>query len=131
MGHVPKGLLQLEGSRLIRRHIDAFHRAGAHEITPLVDAHLNRPAGCKFTQPFVEALPCNPLMFIDAVRQELLAASGESGGRQWQQAHPTQVDRWGTPNAHDRIDLESPEDFRAFTLRTGSELFWPPAAWVD
>ena len=100
---------------------------GAHEITSLMDAHHHRPAGCAFTQPFVEGLPGNPVMFSDTVRQDLLAASGESGGRQWQQAHPTQVHRWGTPNAHYRIDLDSPEDIRAFTLRTGRELLWPPA----
>jgi CTP:molybdopterin cytidylyltransferase MocA len=104
---------------------------GAHEITDLMQAHVHRPAGCEFTQPIVEGLPGNPVMFSDSVRQDLLAASGESGGRQWQQAHPTQVYRWGTPNAHYRIDLDSPEDIRAFTLRTGRELLWPPSAKVD
>lgn len=200
MGHLPKCLLQLEGTSLIRRHIDAFRRAGvvqvvvvlghyaneiesalqgldvrvvrnphpeegqasslrfglaawsgkeatsmdaycigladqplvgALEITALMDAHLNRPAGSEFTQPLVAGLPGNPVMFSDAVRQDLLAASGESGGRQWQQAHPSKVHRWATPNGHYRIDLDSPEDIRAFTLRTGRELLWPPAVKVD
>jgi len=200
MGHLPKCLLQLEGTSLIRRHIDAFRSAGvaqvvivlghyakeietalqgldvvvvrnphpeegqasslrlglaawsgkksismdaycigladqplvgAHEITSLMNAHHHRPAGSEFTQPLVEGLPGNPVMFSDTVRQDLLLASGESGGRQWQQAHPSKVHRWGTPNAHYRIDLDSPEDIRAFTLRTGRELLWPPAAKLD
>lgn len=200
MGLLPKCLLQLEGSSLIERQIDAFRTAGvtqvvvvlghyaseieaalqgldvrivrnprpeegqasslrvglaawseknamsmdaycigladqpfvgAPEITALMGAHHNRPAGCEFTQPLVDGLPGNPVMFSDAVRQDLLTASGESGGRQWQQAHPAQVHRWATPNAHYRIDLDSPEDIRAFTLRTGLELLWPPRAKVD
>ena len=200
MGHLPKCLLQLEGTSLIRRHIDAFRHAGvaqvvvvlghyakeietafqgldvvvarnphpeegqasslrlglaawpgkesiskdaycigladqplvgAHEITALMDAHLNRPAGCEFTQPMVEGLPGNPVMFSGAVRQDLLAASGEFGGRQWQHVHPSKVNRWATPNGHYRIDLDSPEDIHAFTLRTGRELLWPPAAKLD
>ena len=200
MGLVPKCLLQLEGSSLIRRHIDAFRSAGvtqvvvvlghyanaietalqgldvrvvrnphpeegqasslrmglaawpekdaismdaycigladqplvgAPEINDLMLAHWHRPEGCEFTQPIVEGLPGNPVMFSDSVRHDLLAASGESGGRQWQQAHPDKVHRWATPNAHYRMDLDSPEDIRAFTLRTGRELLWSPAAKVD
>jgi molybdenum cofactor cytidylyltransferase len=200
MGHLPKCLLQLEGTSLIRRQIDAFRSAGvaqvvvvlghyardietalagldvrvvrnphpeegqasslrlglaawsekesfftdnycigladqplvgAHEIRALMDAHHHRPAGCAFTQPLVEGLPGNPVMFSDSVRHDLLAASGESGGRQWQQAHPDKVHRWATPNAHYRMDLDSPEDIRAFTLRTGRELLWSPAPKVD
>jgi molybdenum cofactor cytidylyltransferase len=99
---------------------------GADEITALLAAHQTRPAGCEFTQPWVDGLPGNPVVFTAQVRQTLLAASGEWGGREWQKSHPAQVYRWATPHAHYRIDLDSPADLQAFTLRTGRELEWPP-----
>lgn len=98
---------------------------GPREITDLLAAHQARPVGCAFTQPLVDGLPGNPVVFNAAVRQDLLQATGESGGRQWQQAHANQVHRWRTDNPHYRIDLDSPEDLQAFTLRTGRALHWP------
>ena len=65
------------------------------------------------------------MVFTPEVRDALLAASGEWGGRQWQQAHPEQVYRWASGNAHYTMDLDSPEDVQAFTLRTGRDLVWP------
>lgn len=97
----------------------------APEINDLLTAHAQRPAGRSFTQPLVNGLPGNPVVFTAQVRQELLQATGESGGRQWQQAHPDQVYRWPTDNPNYRIDLDSPEDLQAFTLRTGRALRWP------
>jgi molybdenum cofactor cytidylyltransferase len=93
---------------------------GQSEIT-----HQQRPAGCEFTQPLVDGLPGNPVVFTPQVRQDLLQATGEWGGRQWQKAHANQVYRWATANQHYRIDLDSPEDLQAFTLRTGRALQWP------
>ena len=102
---------------------------GPDEITALLAAHQQRPAGCEFTQPWVDGLPGNPVVFTPQVRRDLLQATGEWGGRQWQQAHADQVFRWATVNPHYRIDLDSPEDLQAFTLRTGRALHWPaPAA---
>jgi len=98
---------------------------GQSEITALLDAHQQRPTGCDFTQPLVEGLPGNPVVFTPQVRQDLLQATGEWGGRQWQKAHAHQVYRWTTANPHYRIDLDSPEDLQAFTLRTGRALHWP------
>lgn len=104
---------------------------GSDEITALVTAHAHRPAGCEFTQPWVDGLPGNPVVFTPKVGQDLLAATGEWGGREWQKSHPEQVYRWPTPNAHYRMDLDSPEDLHAFTLRTGRELVWPPTPKAD
>ena len=98
---------------------------GQTEITDLLAAHQQRPAGCDFTQPLVDGLPGNPVVFTPQVRQDLLQATGEWGGRQWQQAHAHRVYRWATANPHYRIDLDSPEDLQAFTLRTGRALQWP------
>lgn len=100
---------------------------GVDEITALLAAHQTRPAGCEFTQPWVDGLPGNPVVFSPTVRQTLLTATGEWGGREWQKSHPAQVYRWATSNPHYRIDLDSPADLDAFTLRTGHELVWPPA----
>jgi CTP:molybdopterin cytidylyltransferase MocA len=101
---------------------------GQSEIADLLAAHQQRPAGCEFTQPRVEGLPGNPVVFTPQVRQDLLQATGEWGGRQWQQAHADQVYPWATANPHYRIDLDSPEDLQAFTLRTGRALHWPASA---
>ena len=101
---------------------------GPAEIAALLTAHQQRPAGCAFTQPLVDHLPGNPVVFTAAVRQDLLQATGDWGGRQWQQAHADQVYRWPTANPHYRIDLDSPEDLQAFTLRTGRALQWPAPA---
>ena len=98
---------------------------GVPEITALLAAHAQRPAGRVFTQPLVDSLPGNPVVFTAQVRHDLLQATGEWGGRQWQQTHADQVYRWPTPNPHYRIDLDSPEDLQAFTLRTGRALHWP------
>ena len=98
---------------------------GSAEIAALLAAHQQRPAGCAFTQPQVDHSPGNPVVFTQAVRQDLLLATGDWGGRQWQQAHADQVYRWPTPNPHYRIDMDSPEDLQAFTLRTGRALHWP------
>ncbi len=98
---------------------------GSEEIAHLLAAHQQRPAGCAFTQPLVDNRPGNPVVFTQAVRQDLLQASGDWGGRQWQKAHADQVYRWPTPNPHYRIDMDSPEDLQAFTLRTGRALHWP------
>jgi CTP:molybdopterin cytidylyltransferase MocA len=97
----------------------------ASDITDLLQAHQERPAGCTFTQARVAGQPGNPVVFTPEVREALLAASGEWGGRQWQQAHPEQVYRWASGNAHYTMDLDSPEDVQAFTLRTGRDLVWP------
>jgi len=98
---------------------------GPDEITALLSAHQERPADCAFTQPQVEGLPGNPVVFTQQVCRDLLQGTGEWGGRQWQQAHADQVYRWNTANPHYRIDLDSPEDLQAFTLRTGRALHWP------
>ena len=101
---------------------------GPGEITDLLAAHQQRPAGTEFTQPLVDGLPGNPVVFTPQVRQDLLLATGEWGGRQWQKAHADQVQRWATANPHYRIDLDSPEDLKSFTLRTGRALHWPVSA---
>ena len=40
-------------------------------------------------------------------------------------ARPNQVFRGATTHPNDRIDLDSPENLQAFTLRTGRALNWP------
>ena len=97
----------------------------APDITELLQAHQDRPVGCTFTQAQVAGQPGNPVVFTPEVREALLAASGEWGGRQWQQAHPEQVYRWKSGNDHYTTDLDTPEDVKAFTLRTGRDLVWP------
>ena len=103
---------------------------GESEIADLLAAHQQRPHGCAFTQPRVDGLPGNPVVFTTQVGHDLLHATGDWGGREWQKSHADQVFRWATANPNYRIDLDSPEDLQAFTLRTGRALHWPASVAV-
>ena len=100
---------------------------GQREITDLIDAYRDRPAGMQVVQPAVAGLPGNPVIFSALVRQEILAAAPDVGCRQWQAAHPQQVHAWNTDNPSYRTDVDTPEDVSAFTERTGRRLLWPIA----
>lgn len=99
---------------------------GPIEILDLIAAWRQRPLGTELLQPTVDGLPGNPVVFSAAVRQAILAADADTGGRQWQAAHPDRVFRWATPNTVYRADVDTPEDIEALAQRTGQRLVWPP-----
>ncbi len=50
--------------------------------------------------------------------------------RRWRESHPERVRWFDTDNTRYRIDIDTPEDLRRFTERTGHELRWPQGAWA-
>jgi molybdenum cofactor cytidylyltransferase len=64
-------------------------------------------------------------MFDAALRDEWLAGDANAACRRWRDAHPERVHWFETDNARFRIDIDTPEDLKRFTARTGHELRWP------
>lgn len=97
----------------------------AQDLTELMRAYNNRPAQIHVVQPTVNGLPGNPVMFSAKVREQILAAPSQVGCRQWQAAHPEQVQAWVTHNLHYRADVDTPDDIHALVAQTGHSLQWP------
>jgi CTP:molybdopterin cytidylyltransferase MocA len=78
-------------------------------------------------QPLVGAddVPGNPVIFSDAVREEILRSEPTVGARQWREAHPEAVAAFDTPSPHYRFDIDTPEDLARFQRETGRTLVWP------
>ncbi len=190
MGHRPKCLLELDGEPLIRRLIQALHRAGIHEvvvvlghyaehirprlnglgirivqnpdpeegqvssqrlglasldsahdavlvalsdqplltaqdIADLIDAFERRSSGIELMFPQVDGQRGNPVIFSRSVRDEILAADGQFGGRQWQAAHRNRVAPFVSSNPNYCIDLDTPQDVERISQQTGQSLHWP------
>lgn len=100
---------------------------GAAQLEALIQAYLQRPSGTGLLAPRVQGLPGNPVLFSQAVRREILAAGPETGGRQWQQAHPDRVCAWPTEDPAYRMDVDTAQDLEA--LRSTLNLRWP--AWLQ
>jgi molybdenum cofactor cytidylyltransferase len=96
----------------------------AQDLTDLMLAYNSRPAQIHVVQPTVNGLPGNPVMFSNKVREEILAAPAQVGCRQWQAAHPEQVQAWVTHNPHYRSDVDTPDDIHALVAQTGHSLQW-------
>lgn len=101
----------------------------APDLLDLIAAFEQRPPGTELVQPTVDGLPGNPVVFSQTVREQILCAGPEVGGRQWQAAHPQAVHRWTTTNPNYRTDVDSPQDIEALAARTGLRLRWPDAPW--
>jgi molybdenum cofactor cytidylyltransferase len=72
-----------------------------------------------------QAVPGNPVIFDAALREPWLTGDADLACRKWRAAHPEQVRWFDTDNPRFRIDIDTPEDLRRFTERTGHELRWP------
>jgi CTP:molybdopterin cytidylyltransferase MocA len=96
----------------------------ADDMSDLIRAYEERPAGTQFVQPTVQGLPGNPVLFSAAVRAEILQANARVGGQQWKSAHPDQVHLWTSTNSHYRLDVDTPEDIAAL-VALGHCLSWP------
>jgi len=97
----------------------------APAVQALLQAFAQRPAGTQLLQPSVQGLPGNPVVFSGAVMAQILVGDGQMGARQWMQAHPEAVYRWGTPDSHYRLDVDNEEDRLAVAQLTGQSLRWP------
>jgi molybdenum cofactor cytidylyltransferase len=77
--------------------------------------------------PRVAGEPGNPVIFEAGLRDEWLAGDVDAACRRWRDAHPHRVHWLDTDNSRYRVDIDTPEDLRRFTERTGHELRWPAA----
>ncbi|MCL2216821.1 MAG: nucleotidyltransferase family protein [Defluviitaleaceae bacterium] len=60
--------------------------------------------------PTVLGKPCSPVLFPARFRQELLAQTGDTGGRAIRAAHPDSCLTFEAESPLDFIDIDSPED---------------------
>jgi len=100
------------------------------DIMVLIGAFKKRAEGRAMVVPRVSdgeraGEPGNPVIFDAALRQEWLAGAADLACRRWRQDHPERVRWFDTDNRRYCIDIDTPEDLRAFSERTGHELRWP------
>ena len=99
----------------------------AVDITALMAAFKNRPAGTSLVYPEVNGERGNPVMFTAEVRQQILSGAANFGCRQWQVAHAAAVSPFVTDNLRYRVDIDTAEDIARFERDTGLALRWPAA----
>lgn len=99
----------------------------AEDITALMNAFRNRPAGTSVVYPEVNGERGNPVMFTAEVRQQILSGAANFGCRQWQAAHAAAVAPFVTDNRCYRVDIDTAEDIARFERDTGHALRWPAA----
>ena len=98
----------------------------AQDITDLIGAFKQRGAA-QMVVPRVGGEPGNPVVFEAALRDEWLAGDVNAACRRWRDANPERVHWFDTENRRYRVDIDTPEDMRRFTERTGHALRWPTA----
>jgi molybdenum cofactor cytidylyltransferase len=98
----------------------------AQDITALIAAFKQRGEAAMVV-PRVAGEPGNPVIFEAGLRDEWLAGDVDAACRRWRDAHPQRVHWFDTDNSRYRVDIDTPEDLRRFTERTGHELRWPAA----
>ena len=99
------------------------------DINALIGAFKKR-GDASMVVPRMAGEPGNPVIFESALRDEWLAGDANAACRRWREAHPERVRWFDTDNSRYRVDIDTPEDLRAFTERTGHELRWPAALAV-
>ncbi len=100
----------------------------AEDITSLIGAFKKRPEGTAVVVPRVAGEPGNPVIFSAAVREQLLAAEGTVGCRQWRAAHSQAVHHFDTDSRRFLLDVDTLEDLKRFERQTGHALRWPASA---
>jgi molybdenum cofactor cytidylyltransferase len=96
----------------------------AQDVAALIGAFKKRGEAAMVV-PRVAGEPGNPVIFEAGLRDEWLAGDVNAACRRWREAHPARVCWFDTDNSRYRIDIDTPEDLRAFAERTGHELRWP------
>ena len=98
----------------------------AQDIAALIAAFKQR-GEASMVVPRVAGEPGNPVIFEAALRDEWLAGDADAACRRWREAHPERVHWFDTDNRRYRVDIDTPDDLKRFTERTGHELRWPAA----
>jgi molybdenum cofactor cytidylyltransferase len=80
--------------------------------------------------PRVAGEPGNPVIFSDAIRDQILAGESGVGCRQWRAAHPQAVHYFESDSERFIVDVDTPEDIARFERNTGHALHWPALVTV-
>lgn len=102
----------------------------AQDFSALIGAWKKRPEGVAVVYPEVNGERGNPVVFGADVREQILAAGADFGGRDWQRLHPEAVAPFVSDNRRYRIDIDTPEDLARFEADTGHVLRWPAGVVV-
>jgi len=97
---------------------------GAVDFRELISAFAQRPSGTGVLYPVVHGQRGNPVVFSGEVIATMLSSGDDADFRRYIDTHPAVVYRYGTPNEHFIIDLDTAEDIAAFEQRTGWVLNW-------
>jgi len=95
------------------------------DITAVIGAFKQRPAGTSLVVPHCAAQPGNPVMFSATVREQILAGDVNVGCRQWSRRNPRAVAKLDTENRRFILDIDTFEDIEQFERDTGHALRWP------
>ncbi|MCL2856976.1 MAG: nucleotidyltransferase family protein [Oscillospiraceae bacterium] len=79
---------------------------------------LSRTNQGKIIYPTVEGNPCSPTLFPASFREELLAQTGDAGGRAVRAAHPQVCLAFETDIPEDFADIDGPQDYSKLTTHT-------------
>jgi len=96
----------------------------SQDISALISAFKGRGTAAMVV-PRIGGEPGNPVIFEAALRDAWLAGEVNAACRRWREDHPERVQWFDTDNRRYRIDIDTPEDLRRFSERTGHELRWP------
>jgi molybdenum cofactor cytidylyltransferase len=96
----------------------------AEDVTAVIGAFKKRGEAAMVV-PRVAGEPGNPVIFEAALRDEWLAGDANAACRRWRESHPERVRWFDTDNSRYRVDIDTAEDLRAFSERTGHVLRWP------
>jgi molybdenum cofactor cytidylyltransferase len=97
---------------------------GPVDLRELISAFAQRPSGTGVLYPVVQGQRGNPVVFSGEVIATMLSSGDDADFRRYIDTHPAVVYRYGTPNEHFIIDLDTAEDIAAFEQRTGWVLNW-------
>ena len=82
-------------------------------LTPLLT--LAKENVDNIIHPVVNAKPCSPVVFPARFRADLLAQTGDTGGRAVRAAHPQACLTFEPENPQDFMDIDCLEDYRRLT----------------
>ena len=98
------------------------------EFTELIAAFKRRPPGTSMLYPEVNGVRGNPVVFSGEMIAGLLTTQRSIGCRKFMDDHPELVHKHVTDNDRFIIDVDTPEDLKAFEKRTGWTLSMPQLA---
>ena len=101
----------------------------ADDLTELIGAFKKRPAG-HIVVPMVDGQRGNPILLDDAAREQIMQSGANLGCKHLTERHPELVHVHQSTNARFITDLDTLDDVRSLSQRTGWKLELPELASV-